>query len=406
MAKLKIIPEFEDIIRQYGIPIVGRKPDKWLKKSGKTTYRGKPAFRKKILGSKEIIRTFDTEMEAAKFDREFRMYIEQKLKGNIADLEESIAARDIGSMWTIQDAHDYCEQHVWKVNGTDGGRSSIRASQDCLRLLRDYSGKHDIYLDELTPDYLDEINLYWEELGHSKSTRHVRFVRMNKWFTEAHRKGKATIQYSKPQKPKGMKSRHYVISEEKEEVIFDELEKAEGLGYAYTFRLLMRTGVRIGELFEVQNKRFFTISAEDSDDGVEEHLVSFVTLKQGKDAEVNGEKPRRDIHIEDDALEAFMYFYNPDAPEDVVVNISRQKFSSAFAAIRNKFWPTHSGLVPHACRHSACTRLGLAGASVFEIMAFSGHKTIAMVQHYTEAAQRTSRKLARSLSKAVGLRVV
>lgn len=46
------------------------------------------------------------------------------------------------------------------------------------------------------------------------------------------------------------------------------------------------------------------------------------------------------------------------------------------------------GLSPHGLRKATCRRLAEAGCSPHEIMAISGHKTLAEVTRYTDAANR------------------
>ncbi|MDP3262926.1 MAG: tyrosine-type recombinase/integrase [Tabrizicola sp.] len=46
------------------------------------------------------------------------------------------------------------------------------------------------------------------------------------------------------------------------------------------------------------------------------------------------------------------------------------------------------GLSPHGLRKATCRRLAEAGCSADEIMAISGHQTLAEVTHYTVAANR------------------
>jgi integrase len=47
-----------------------------------------------------------------------------------------------------------------------------------------------------------------------------------------------------------------------------------------------------------------------------------------------------------------------------------------------------NGLSPHGLRKSMCRRLAEAGCTPHEIMAISGHKSLAEVTRYTEAASR------------------
>ena len=47
-----------------------------------------------------------------------------------------------------------------------------------------------------------------------------------------------------------------------------------------------------------------------------------------------------------------------------------------------------NGLSPHGLRKATCRRLAKAGCSAHEIMAISGHQTLAEVTRYTVAANR------------------
>ena len=57
------------------------------------------------------------------------------------------------------------------------------------------------------------------------------------------------------------------------------------------------------------------------------------------------------------------------------------------------------GLSPHGLRKAACVRLADAGRSATDIMAISGHRNLAEVQTYVEAANR--RKAARASMESV-----
>lgn len=53
-----------------------------------------------------------------------------------------------------------------------------------------------------------------------------------------------------------------------------------------------------------------------------------------------------------------------------------------------------TGLSPHGLRKAACVRLADAGWSATDIMAISGHRNLAEVQAYVEAANRKRAALA------------
>jgi integrase len=75
------------------------------------------------------------------------------------------------------------------------------------------------------------------------------------------------------------------------------------------------------------------------------------------------------------------------------------KFSDQF-----RVWCDAAGLPPHCSFHglrkAACTRLADAGASVHEIAAISGHRTLKEIERYTEAADRA--RLAKAAMKRIG----
>jgi integrase len=48
----------------------------------------------------------------------------------------------------------------------------------------------------------------------------------------------------------------------------------------------------------------------------------------------------------------------------------------------------HAGYTPHGLRHSAARAFAEVGCSDHEIMAITGHESIAMVQKYTKAVSR------------------
>ena len=57
------------------------------------------------------------------------------------------------------------------------------------------------------------------------------------------------------------------------------------------------------------------------------------------------------------------------------------------------------GLSPHGLRKAACVRLADAGRSATDIMSISGHRNLAEVQTYVEAANR--RKAAKASMESV-----
>jgi integrase len=48
----------------------------------------------------------------------------------------------------------------------------------------------------------------------------------------------------------------------------------------------------------------------------------------------------------------------------------------------------HAGYTPHGLRHSAARAFAEVGCNDHEIMAITGHESIAMVQKYTKAVSR------------------
>jgi len=59
------------------------------------------------------------------------------------------------------------------------------------------------------------------------------------------------------------------------------------------------------------------------------------------------------------------------------------------------------GLSPHGLRKAMCRRLAEAGCSPHEIMSISGHKSLAEVTRYTEAASR--KRLAGDAMRSIGV---
>jgi integrase len=66
---------------------------------------------------------------------------------------------------------------------------------------------------------------------------------------------------------------------------------------------------------------------------------------------------------------------------------SRDSFKSAFSKAMSRH-PELNGLVFHGLRKSAAARLAEAGCSEHEIMAITGHRTLAEVQRYTRQARQ------------------
>lgn len=66
---------------------------------------------------------------------------------------------------------------------------------------------------------------------------------------------------------------------------------------------------------------------------------------------------------------------------------STDSFKSAFTAAKKKH-PELNGLVFHGLRKSAAARLAEAGCSEHEIMAITGHRSLAEVQRYTRQARQ------------------
>ena len=69
------------------------------------------------------------------------------------------------------------------------------------------------------------------------------------------------------------------------------------------------------------------------------------------------------------------------------------------------------GFSAHGLRKASMTRLAEAGCSVHEIAAFSGHKTLSEIAHYTRSVEQAAlareamAKARTKLSKSVGLTV-
>jgi integrase len=75
-----------------------------------------------------------------------------------------------------------------------------------------------------------------------------------------------------------------------------------------------------------------------------------------------------------------------------IVSEYGKPFSNAQSlSVRMKRWTREAGLTKcplHGLRKASCRRLAEAGCTVHEIMAISGHKSIAEVQRYTLAADQ------------------
>lgn len=69
---------------------------------------------------------------------------------------------------------------------------------------------------------------------------------------------------------------------------------------------------------------------------------------------------------------------------------SAASFCSSFS-LAVKDVPALRGCVYHGLRKTAAARLAEAGCSTHEIMAITGHASIAMIQHYTKGAQQKAR---------------
>jgi len=82
--------------------------------------------------------------------------------------------------------------------------------------------------------------------------------------------------------------------------------------------------------------------------------------------------------------------------------LSSTGFQSLFQKARKKLG-FEKGLTFHGLRHTMAQSLAEAGASEAELMAVTGHKSSAMVAHYTRRARR--RKLAESAMERLGANV-
>lgn len=55
----------------------------------------------------------------------------------------------------------------------------------------------------------------------------------------------------------------------------------------------------------------------------------------------------------------------------------------------------------HDCRHSAASELTMNGASLYEIAAVPGHKTLAMVQRYAHLSEQHAMSVVERMNNAV-----
>lgn len=256
---------------------------------------------------------------------------------------------------TLQELADYTYKHHWA-----GMRSESKTWVNAMKVVGSIGESIDIHaIDKFT---IDAMRADFKSIGNKSSTINRKLAALSRMLRTALELGILTempkITYLKePQE----RIRWY--TDEEQQQIIQGLVAIDKPEYAGIVRVLLDTGMRVGELFELEWSN------------IQDNLIVLDKTKNFSARSIPMTPTVQDI------IELC------DHPEGPFKWTTYARLRSVWNNLkRNLGWQEDTQACLHACRHTFITNLVQEGINVFHVQALAGHKSLAMTKRYTHLA--------------------
>lgn len=277
---------------------------------------------------------------------------------------ETAKARSNASTWTLQQALDKClelpPKDGWR--GTSYEVTGAIFAQDAI----DFMGP-DRLLSEIDINLVDEWILTLEAKGNADATINRKTSALSKLLKLAKKRGGLKVIPDLPAQRKERVGRIRQITPEEETSLLTFFEKTGKLDARDATAILIDTGLRIGELWQVR--------WEDVD------LKGEVLLVHGTDGKGTKNGTIRSVWMTKRVAEVMKQ--RKAQGHNKPFYFTNSTFRHAWDAARAHMgFSDDKDFVAHVCRHTCASRLVRAGMSLPVVKEWLGHKTIQTTMRY------------------------
>ena len=172
------------------------------------------------------------------------------------------------------------------------------------------------------------------------------------------------------------------LMEKDEQRIINYFKKNNLEEYADVTTILIDTGLRRGELFDLNYKENIKLD------------LGIITVKQNKE----GDKPKS-IPMTN-RVKAILAARRREGEEDKPFTKTRNGYSKAWQRMRVKLgYKKEDEITPHILRHTCASRLIQRGADLYTVQKYLGHSTIKVTERYAHLQPDKLREASNLLEK-------
>lgn len=294
-------------------------------------------------------KSFRTKAEAEAWEAQTKASL---LRGETIGESQEIVK---GSPRNILELYEATYNRYWK--GSKSEKSSRLNALKCVETL----GSH-LTPASITEQRIDDMVFAFEREGISDGTINRRLSALSKMLTYAQERGYIT---RKPKIDRKKEPQHRIryITPEEEETLIGYMELIQKRDMVDIIKVAIDTGMRMGEILKAQTR--------DLSDG----LISLWETKSGKSRSIPLTSRAREV------LERRARWADSDG----------KLFKGWTHSRVNHYWDaarSHMGLmrdpqfVPHAMRHTFCSRLVQRGVDITTISKLAGHSSVVVTMRY------------------------
>lgn len=266
---------------------------------------------------------------------------------------------------TLEALKDLTHRRYWA--GSKGERTTLINANEVARLLGESTK-----ITAITESDIDDMIFKLEKKGNSDATINRKLAALSKMMTFAVDRGYINRKPKIERKTEGTHRIRWYTQKEEDEII----ATAKFMGhtkYADLFMFLLDTGARVGEAIKLRWRDVFI-----EEQGA--YNVQFVGRKGGTNTTVpltaRVVSLLREVQKDSDDLGPFSW-------------LTHGKLSNVWLRVRRHMKMLDDDqFVPHAFRHTFCSRLVQAGVPILAVKELAGHKTMTMTLRYSHLAPK------------------
>ncbi|MET3457782.1 tyrosine-type recombinase/integrase [Pseudomonas kilonensis] len=304
-------------------------------------------------------RQFTTQVEAEAWEKATKAAL---MRGEI--IADSAGTAN-GNPSTLKELADLTYKRFW--NGRPGGSTAQRNANQCLEILGELSSPGSI-----TEQRIDDMVFAFEQQGLFDSTINRKLSALSKMLTFAYERGYIA---RKPKIERKKEPQHRIR-------YFDEAEEAILLGTFNHFGLYdmadfcivaIDTGMRVGEILRIEDR------------DVSNGLISVWRTKNGKARSIPMTK--RVSEVLDRRFNEARRRLNTIGSVKAFDGWNHSKVRTLWdKARRHMKMMNDPQFVPHAMRHTFCSRLVQRGVDIVTVSKLAGHSSIVVTMRYAHLA--------------------